>query len=75
MPKIYKVRELKKRLRKHDPAFEFWYSGKGHLMIYHPRIGGQERSYPIKCHGDNDEVGKYVLADIEKIFRLPKTLL
>ena len=27
-------------------------------MLYHPDIGGRPESYPLKCHGEGDDVRK-----------------
>lgn len=73
-PQRFKV--LIKKLRKHDSRFEVYDKrGKGsHRVIYHPNILGRSKSFPIKCHGDNPEISKYVISDIIRRFGLPDDL-
>jgi hypothetical protein len=77
MPKTYKFRELVAALRKHDPRFEIWKQrGKGsERMIYHPDVDGRPQSHPIKCHNENDDVRRGVVASIVRRFNLPRDLL
>lgn len=76
MPPL-KLRELRKRLKKHDKRFKFDKSkGKGsHETIIHPDIDGQPASFPVKNHGDGTEVRKGSIGAIERRFKLPKDLL
>lgn len=71
--KIYKFRELVKKLKDHDKRFEVWNGrGKGsERMIYHPDINGRAESFPIKCHGEGDEVKKCYYPHMRKRFNLP----
>ncbi len=77
MAKPWKYRELVRRLRRHDPRFEFWKSrGKGsERIIYHPDINGRPASFPVQCHGENTELRKGVIAAIVRRFNLPRDLL
>ena len=72
MAKAYTFRELIKKLRKHDSRFEVYLNrGKGsERMLFHPDIGGRPESYPLKCHGEGDEVRRGHLAAIRRRFRL-----
>ena len=40
-------------------------------MLYHPDVNGRPESYPLKCHGEGDDVRKGHLAAIRRRFRLP----
>ena len=40
-------------------------------MLYHPDVKGRPESYPLKCHGEGDDVRKGHLAAIRRRFRLP----
>jgi hypothetical protein len=44
-------------------------------MIYHPDVNGRPESFPVKCHGENTELRKGVIAGIVRRFNLPKDLL
>ena len=72
MAKTYSYRELVRKLRKHDPRFKVYENrAKGsERMIYHPDVNGRPESYPLKCHGEGDEVRKGHLAAIRRRFRL-----
>lgn len=69
---MYTFRTLKRKLKEIDPAFCFSKNrGKGsERMIYHPNINGREESYPIKCHGEGDEISKGTLGAIKRRFNL-----
>ena len=75
--KVYKFRELIKVLKDHDSRFEAKVNrAKGsERMIYHPDVDGKAASYPIKCHGEGDEIKKGHYPHIIRRFRLPKDLL
>ena len=74
--KPYKFRDLVKRLKAYDKRFEFLMRGKGsHRMIYHPDILGRPVSYPVKCHGRNEEIDKPYVRDIIRAFSLPEDVL
>ncbi len=72
--KRYKYREVLKKLKKFDSRFEEHVrKGKGsHRLIYHPDIDGEPKSYPLKCHGENTELGYQYLEGIVRRFNLPK---
>ncbi len=76
MAKIYKFRELVRILRQHDSRFEIFENrGKGsERIIYHPNINGRAESFPVKCHGENDDLKPYVIPDIIRRFSLPRKL-
>jgi len=71
--KVYKYRELVKKLKKHDKKFQFLKNrGKGsERQIYHPDINGRSESFPIKCHGDNTEIRKGYYPSLIRRFDLP----
>ena len=73
MAKTYSYRELIRKLRKHDSRFEEYVNrGKGsERILYHPDIDGRSESYPLKCHGEGDDVRKVHLAAMRRRFRLP----
>lgn len=73
MAKTYTFRQLIKKLRKHDPAFEVYVNrGKGsERMLYHPDINGRPESCPLKCHGEGDDIRMGHLSAIRRRFRLP----
>jgi len=77
MPKPHKFRELIKILRDFDDRFGvFDNAGKGsHRQIVHPDIKGQKRSCPVKCHGNNTEIGVGMIKQIIRRFELPDDLL
>ena len=77
MPRPYKFRELKKRLRKYDKQFEVWKGrGKGsERMIYHPDIDGRPESFPVKYHGAGQELRRGVISAIIRRFKLPDGVL
>lgn len=77
MAERHKYRDLIKILQEYDPRFEVSNSrGKGSdRMIFHPDVGGQKRSYPIKCHGEGCELGKGAISALVRRFELPKDLL
>ena len=77
MPKPYKYRELVRKLKSHDPRFEFHEErGKGsERIIYHPDIDGRAESIPVKCHGEGTELRKGVVSAIARRFKLPPNLL
>lgn len=76
MGKSYSFREIQRILLDHDKRFTFQYDrGKGgHFMIYHPDIDGRPESFPVSCHGRNNDLRPYVVPDIIKRFKLPKDL-
>jgi len=50
--------------------------GKGsHRMIYHPDILGRPVSFPIICHGEGQEISKYIIGDLIRAFNLPDGIL
>ena len=73
MAETYSYRELIRKLRKHDSRFEEYVNrGNGsERILYHPDIDGRSESYPLKCHGEGDDVRKGHLAAIRRRFRLP----
>jgi len=75
--KSYTYRTLVKTLTKHDKKFEFHKNrGKGsERMIFHPDVNGRPESYPIKCHGDNTDIGRGHISAIARRFSLPKGTL
>jgi hypothetical protein len=75
--KVYTFRELIRVLRDHDARFEVLVSrGKGsERMLFHPDVNGRSESYPLKCHGEGDEIRRGHIAAIERRFDLPKDLL
>lgn len=75
--KPYKFRKPIQLLQRYDKRFEvFADRGKGsHRMIYHPDINGSPVSYPVRCHGEGDEIGKHYIKDIIRAFNLPVDLL
>jgi len=59
--KPLKYRELRKKLRKFGVQ-EFRKRGKGsERMLHHPNINGRPVWYPIKCHGEGDELSKHIV--------------
>lgn len=76
MGKIYKFREVARILKEHDSRFIIYENrGKGsERMIYHPDVNGRAESFPIKFHGNNDDLRPYVVPDIIKRFNLPRKL-
>ena len=77
MPRPYKFRDLEKRLRKHDRRFEFWKrrSKGSERMIYHPDIDGSPESFPVKCHGEGQELRRGVISAVIRRFKLPDGVL
>ena len=73
MAKTYTYRELVKKLRKHDSQFEVYANrGKGsERMLYHPDINGRAEPYPLKVHGEGDDIRQGHLAAIRRRFGLP----
>lgn len=66
-----------KRLRAHDKRFEvLTRQGKGsHRMIYHPDILGRPVSFPLKCHGEGQEIKTHYIRDLIRAFQLPEGVL
>lgn len=73
MPKAYKVRELVKKLKRHDKGFEIWPGrGKGsHRILYHPDVNGEPMSYTLPCHNEGADIQQVHINYIRKRFRLP----
>lgn len=69
---MYTFRTLKKKLTEIDSDFYFSSNrGKGsERIIYHPNINGRKESYPIKCHGEGNEIPKGTLGAIKRRFKL-----
>jgi predicted RNA binding protein YcfA (HicA-like mRNA interferase family) len=76
LPRPLVFREVVKRLRNHDPRFEFYVNrGKGsERMIYHPDVNGRAASHPVKCHGENTELRRGVLSSLIRRFALPRDI-
>jgi hypothetical protein len=62
MPRVISYRELRERLKAFG-VHENKGRGKGseRLFIQIDPATGRNRSYPIKCHGEGDDVGKGTL--------------
>jgi hypothetical protein len=75
--KPYKFRKLIAALQDYDSKFVvFKARGKGsERMIYHPNINGRAASYPVRCHGEGDEIPIGTLKAIIRRFDLPSDLL
>ena len=43
-------------------------------MISHPDINGSQKSYPVKCHGENTELRRGTVKAILRRFKLPGDL-
>jgi len=71
--KTYKLRELKKKLKKHSKDFDFQENrGKGgHSLIYHPNINGRSASYPLPSLTGGDDVLQSYYKHIARRFDLP----
>lgn len=71
MPKPLRCRDMLKRCREVDKAFEVWsYRGKGsHRMLV---LG--KRHYPFPCHDEGSEIARPYLRDIINYFDLPSDI-
>ena len=68
--KPLKYRELRKKLRKFGVQ-EFRKRGKGsERMLHHPNINGRPVWYPIKCHGERDELSRYIVRAARERFNI-----
>jgi predicted RNA binding protein YcfA (HicA-like mRNA interferase family) len=68
--KPLKCRELCKKLRKFGVQ-EFRKRGKGsERMLHHPNINGRPVWYPIKCHGEGDELSKHIVRAARERFNI-----
>ena len=72
--KIISYRQLQRRLKAHDPRFEFhkeW--GKGsHRGIAHPDVDGQRVVITVPVHREGEDIQKQYLSLLAKGFKLPK---
>ncbi|GAI08981.1 unnamed protein product [marine sediment metagenome] len=65
-----KYRELRKKLRDLRGVQEK--KGKGsERILYHPNINGKPAFYPVKCHGEGDELSKPVVRAARQRFNIP----
>jgi len=68
--KPLKYRELRKKLREFGVQ-EFRKRGKGsERMLHHPNINGRPVWYPIKCHGEGDELSKHIVRAARERFNI-----
>jgi len=68
--KPLKYRELRKKLRKFGVQ-EFRKRGKGsERMLHHPNINGRPVWYPIKCHGEGDELSRHIVRAARERFNI-----
>lgn len=69
--KPLKYRELRKKLRDFRGVVEKRKRGKGsERMFYHPNINGRPAFYPVKCHGEGDELSKEVVRAARQRFNI-----
>ncbi len=69
--KPLKYRELRKRLRNLRGVEERKKRGKGsERMFYHPNINGRPVFYPIRCHGEGDELSKPIVRAARERFNI-----
>ena len=70
--KPLKYRELRKRLRDLRGVKEIKKRAKGsERMFYHPNINGKPVFYPVKCHGEGDEISKPLVRATRQRFNIP----
>lgn len=63
-------------LKDYDSNFYWKPGGKGsHRFICHDDIRGRKRQVTTGCHGDGDEVKKYVVKECCNNFELPPDTL
>ncbi|MEE9191654.1 MAG: hypothetical protein V3U04_03440 [Candidatus Aerophobetes bacterium] len=68
--KPLKYRELRKKLGKFGVQ-EFRKRGKGsERMLHHPNINGRPVWYPMKCHGEGDELSKHIVRAARERFNI-----
>lgn len=69
--KPLKYRELRKKLHDLRGVQEKIKRGKGsERMFYHPNINGKPVFYPVKCHGEGDEISKPVVRAARQRFSI-----
>jgi len=68
--KPLKYREIKKKLKRFG-VIEDKKRGKGsERMLYHPNINGKPEWYPVKCHGEGDELSKHLVRAVRQRFNI-----